>query len=322
MKNWRINIVFIFVVLAFSLILTILSGCGSGSKGTDGTDPPTQEEQDQINAELDANSSELFKFESATGTVMGFKESITAVTEIDIPSEIDGIAVKVIGDNAFQYKGLTTVLLPDSIETIGASAFNGNKLTEIILPDSLTSIGFGAFWENLLTEVTIPNGLTEIAIAAFRDNKITKINFSDSVKIIRRGAFQKNLLVELTIPSNIVLLESGAFQDNLLETVVLNEGLEEIGGFVFDTNNLSSLTIPASVRIIGSAAVGATPEKNYRGFTFKDNILSDITILGSDVEMLEFLMGENNYFRDAYSLGGPGTYKGEQMAPWEKVSDN
>ncbi|MBN1624718.1 MAG: leucine-rich repeat domain-containing protein [Clostridia bacterium] len=312
----------LIVILTFSLLLTILSGCGNSSKGTDGTEPPTQEELDQINSQLDDNSSEFFKFDSSTGTIMGFKENVTGITEIEIPSEIDGVTVKGIGDDVFKFMNLTSVVLPDNIESIGATAFHGNNLSEIILPDSLTSIGFGAFWENQLTEITIPTGLTEIATAAFRDNKITKINFSDTVKIIRRGAFQKNLLVELTIPSNIVLLESGAFQDNLLENLVLNEGLEEIGGFAFDSNNLTSLTIPASVKLIGSPAAGATPEKDYRGFTFKNNMLTDITILGTDVEMVEFLMGENNYFRDAYSAGGPGIYKGEQMAAWEKVSDN
>ncbi|HPJ21448.1 MAG TPA: leucine-rich repeat domain-containing protein [Clostridia bacterium] len=309
------------LILASVLFFTILSGCG-GSGGTNESKEPSQNDPGQSTAKFNENSSEYFKFDPATGTILGFKDTVSGITEIDIPAEIDGVTVSRIGDNAFNFKGLTSVMLPASIEYIGSNAFKENKIAEIILPENLKELGFGAFWDNMLTEIIIPEGITNLSIAAFRDNQISKITFPGTLTVIGRGAFQENMLTELTLPENIVTIESGAFQNNRIESLVLNEGLEEIGGYAFEKNQLTSITIPASVKRIGPASEGAVPARNYKGNSFLHNNLTSVTILGDDTEIDEFMMGGNNYFRDAYYEGGAGTYEGEQLSPWEKVSDN
>ena len=308
-------------VLILSLLLVVLSGCGKSDTTVESQTPSPSGTVEPTSAP-DINSDEIFKFDSATGTILGFNDAVSGITDIVIPAEIDGVAVSRIGDNAFNFKGLTSVVLPDSIEYIGSNAFKENKITEITLPSSLKEMGIGAFWKNLLTEITIPEGITRLPVAAFRDNKITKINFPESLSIIGRGAFLKNMLTELNIPGTVRILESTAFEDNQIETLILNEGLEEICGFAFEKNNLTEITIPASVKLIGRVSEGAIPELDYQGSAFRNNSLTKVTILGNDTEIDEFMMGANNYFRDAYYEGGAGTYEGEQLAPWVKVSDN
>ncbi|MBN2763570.1 MAG: leucine-rich repeat domain-containing protein [Bacteroidales bacterium] len=308
-------------VLVLSLIPILVSGCKNSDNTTEST-APIQSSPAQSTSAPDSNSSEIFKFDPATGTVLGFMDTVTGITDIVIPAEINGVTVRRIGDNAFNYRGLTSVVMPDSVEYIGSNSFKENKLIEIALPLSLKEMGIGAFWKNMLTEITIPEGITRLPVAAFRDNEITKITFPESLTIIGRGAFLKNMLTELNLPGTVKILESTAFENNQIETLVLNEGLEEICGFAFEKNSLSELTIPASVKLIGRVSEGAIPALDYQGSAFRNNSLTKVTILGNDTEIDEFMMGANNYFRDAYYEGGAGTYEGEQLGPWKEVSDN
>ncbi len=76
------------------------------------------------------------------------------LTSIDIPDSVD-----TIGSGAFYYcKNLTSVTIGDSVETIGDYAFYGcRNLTSIIIPDSVTSIGLGAFSGcSSLESITVP----------------------------------------------------------------------------------------------------------------------------------------------------------------------
>ena len=62
---------------------------------------------------------------------------------------------------------LTSVTIPNSVESIGIDAFKNNNLTSIIIPNSVTSIDEGAFQFNNLTSVNIPNSVTNIKENSF-----------------------------------------------------------------------------------------------------------------------------------------------------------
>ena len=87
-----------------------------------------------------------------------------------------GINVTVIGidDDVFSEKDLTSVELPNTLQTIGNQAFMYNGLTSIEIPDSVTSIGYSAFLFNNLTTVEIGNGITSIGPNAFADDEDTE----------------------------------------------------------------------------------------------------------------------------------------------------
>ena len=67
-------------------------------------------------------------------TITGYNGSSTTVT---IPASIYGWPVVAIGDNAFKYKKLTSVTIPNSVTSIGGGAFSSNQLTSVTIPNSV-----------------------------------------------------------------------------------------------------------------------------------------------------------------------------------------
>ena len=113
-----------------------------------------------------------FLFDEKYNTIYGY---IGEDTEIEIPSEINGISVKTIGHFAFRNKSLTSVIIPDSVTTIGNEAFRSNQLTSVVIPDSVTTIGRNAFSFNQLKSINIPESVTTIGGNAFLTNQLTSV---------------------------------------------------------------------------------------------------------------------------------------------------
>lgn len=70
-----------------------------------------------------------------------------------------------IGDYAFAgYKGITKLIIPESVETIGSRAFRNNTIAEVVFDNlensQLTSISSGVFAGTRLVEFVIPKNVT------------------------------------------------------------------------------------------------------------------------------------------------------------------
>lgn len=121
-----------------------------------------------------------FEYEIIDGevTITGYKDK--TVTEIVIPSEIEGYSVTKIGRDCFNGdKYLKSVTIPDSVTKIGPLAFCGcYSLETINIPDSVTEIGACAFYNcALLKSINIPNSVTYIGGNCFHDcTSLKKIN--------------------------------------------------------------------------------------------------------------------------------------------------
>lgn len=96
--------------------------------------------------------------------------------------ELDLGSVKEIGDHAFSSaESLTSLTLPEGLETIGMYAFAYcEKITSVVLPDSVTTVGRSAFKDCLaLTSVTIGEGVKEMGKETFAGaTLLTEINFN------------------------------------------------------------------------------------------------------------------------------------------------
>lgn len=125
---------------------------------------------------------------------------IYSVTEVAIPSEIDGHKVTVLGENAFyrrNYYGdnylqkLKKVTIPDTVISIGKSAFyDCGALTDINIPNGVVSIGDKAFkYCKTLSEITIPNSVQSIGIETFMESYLKKVFIPTSVNYIGDAAF-------------------------------------------------------------------------------------------------------------------------------------
>ena len=181
------------------------------------------------------------------------------ITDVVIPEKINGYTITSIGlekseqcriggQCAMNGKGLTSVVIPNTVKKIETWAFEQNQLTMVVIPDTVTTIEYMAFAYNQLTNVTIPDSVTSIGNAAFAYNQLTNITIPDSVTSIGNDAFGYNNLswVLINSDSNLTDIYSAAFssssqtqEDNGI-TYVDNPNLKiyNNSGKAFDWNNI------------------------------------------------------------------------------------
>ena len=224
-----------------------------------------------------------------TGTISWNKFYRNPPRDLVIPSEINGIIITHIADNAFQngtrpviFPPLTSLVIPDSVVYIGDNAFCWNNITGLmIIPDSVTYIGDDAFIGNKITDLVIGNSVTHIGTYAFPFNNLTRLILPDSVTHIGFGAFNACGLTEVVLPKFITQINGGVFSSNNLTSINIPDSVTYIGDDSFSHNFLTSLIIPETVKHIGFAAFGS-------------NRLTDVSIPDSITRIEPHAFSENN----------------------------
>lgn len=156
--------------------------------------------------------------------------------EVEVPSQVDGIVVKEIGQKVFANNvHLRKLVLPDTVALLGHQMCYGcTSLTEVVLPDAVT---------------TIPDYAFE------KCTSLTTINVPSSLEVIRSEAFSETALKEFVAPDSFREIWSYAFQDcKDLERVELNR-TESIGSMAFENcEKLSSIRLPEELNSVGTFA--------------------------------------------------------------------
>lgn len=186
-----------------------------------------------------------YTFDEATGTINSYSYDAACPKDLDISSQINGVIVTAIGDNAFNWYGLTSVTIPDTVTSIGNYAIYGNNtFTTVVIPDGVTSIGDWAFASNVnLTAVNIPEGVVTIGDSAFRDTALTSVTIPDSVTSIGTDAFSYSSLNSVVIGSGLSSISDYAFYDNKLSSVSIPSSITSIGNFAFAVNPLTTVRL-------------------------------------------------------------------------------
>ena len=142
-----------------------------------------------------------------------------------------------IGNDAFiSCTSLKTVEITGGLKKIGYNVFKDCKvLTSIQLPEKLETIDEYAFYNTGLTSVTIPSNslLATIANYAFSGcSKLTSFSFPMNLKIIGNYAFFSNALTSVTIPASVTSIGDFCFSKcKSLEDFIIepNSQLSNIG---------------------------------------------------------------------------------------------
>ncbi len=185
----------------------------------------------------------MYFVEDGEVTIEGF---LYPISNLVIPSEIDGYPVTTIGYMAFS---------------------NCNILASIIIPDTVTEIKWGAFSYCMsLTSITLPKGLTVIADRLFEGCEVlTNITIPEGVTEIGRRAFEYCINLEkVVIPSQVTIIGTSAFADcKALAEVVIPHGVTSIGTAAFNgCTSLKNISIPESVTRVGQSIIYNTPYYN------------------------------------------------------------
>ena len=172
-----------------------------------------------------------------SGVLTGLTEHGQAMTDVKIPAMVDGIEITEIGKSAFENNTcLTSVLIPESVESIQWGAFKGCSLLERVIGGTgLKTIDHYAFADCVsLESVEISNGVTYIGAYAFKGcSNLTEIALGTSVMKIGGYAF-----------ANCVSLES----------VEISKSVTEIGAYAFAfCSSLTDIVIGDSVQVMGSS---------------------------------------------------------------------
>lgn len=127
---------------------------------------------------------------------------------------IEGCTVVAIADHAFaEETGITSVVLPETVEHIGAGAFeNCADLEEIVLPHSITEIGAHAFAGcTSLEKIVLPDSVTEFGEGIFSGCSGLSVVLPDTIENIDSGAFEGAENIHIICSST--LRESGILDE-------------------------------------------------------------------------------------------------------------
>lgn len=187
-------------------------------------------------------------FDPSTGTITACDDG---VYNADIPSEIYGVPVRVIGKDAFWRKSkLASVTIPSSVTRIEAGAFyHCTNLVTITIPNSVTELGdknnyYGVFEEcNKLETITIPGSIDTLNAYLFKFcANLRSVTLGEGIKKIDGSVFSNcDKLKEITLPDSVTSIASFAFDGcDILDTVTVGQNTAYIDGKAF--NNCPELT--------------------------------------------------------------------------------
>jgi len=183
--------------------------------------------------------------------ITSYTGNVRAVT---IPTNIEGLPVTEIANNAFANRNITSIVIPSSVTIIGDGAFsNCQQLNSITLHNDITSIGINAFRRTAITSINLPQKITIISQGMFSEcRNLASIIIPEGVTIIGVDAFNTNVaLVSVTLPSTIRAIHGSAFLNcNSLTEVIIPDSVTNIefrGNPFVGCNALTMLT-QASLR--------------------------------------------------------------------------
>ncbi|KAK8895331.1 hypothetical protein M9Y10_023791 [Tritrichomonas musculus] len=170
--------------------------------------------------------------------------------------------LQIIGEKAFSFSGLNSIVIPKHVTKIGNEAFNQCKFltnVEFSSNSELKIIGKGAFVNSSIERIVIPYSVVFIDDFTFSEcANLKSIEFSEKseLKMIGKKAFVDTQIDSIKIPSSVLIIKEIFSCCYLLQKVDFSENseLRIIGDFTFYYTGLKRIVIPSHVILIGGNA--------------------------------------------------------------------
>lgn len=182
-------------------------------------------------------------YDSSQNKVIENTNSINNITDVVIPSEINGKKVTSIGKYAFSGNKIESVIIPNSVTTINFGAFQSNELVNVLFPNKLNYLGQIAFYNNKINEIIIPSKLKHLSENIFGLNQIVNVEISNGINTIGISAFANNKLTSVEIPDSVTSIGVNAFRGNELTSIIIPSSVTKISDYAFCDNQLTKVII-------------------------------------------------------------------------------
>ena len=207
----------------------------------------------------------------------------------NLTSVVIGDGVTTIGYRAFaETDNLTDVVVGDGVKRIEARAFYASGITSMVLPDTVEYIGDYAFAEcKALASINIPASLETINDKTFyKCESLQSIVFPESLYEIRGMAFSQSGLTSIHIPATLEYFDYNALPTTLRSITVAEDHpcYMDIDGVMFNKEGTTLVRYPA-----GRVGVYTVPEgvTTIGTRAFYDATGLSMVTLSDSVETLE-----------------------------------
>ena len=189
-------------------------------------------------------------------------ESCSDYGTIYIPSIIEGLPVKVLGDGVHPILSAATIVkgidLSPTIEKISDYAcFGLESISSCYGSDIVSEIGINAFYgtqyEQSAKQLHSDIRLGKVLYRCYSTKQTVEI--SENVEVIGKDAFRSNYYVKkIVFGENVVSIEDGAFMDcSKLQSIVIPDTVTFIGDYVFEgCTALTSAEFGSGLQSIGA----------------------------------------------------------------------
>lgn len=199
-------------------------------------------------------------------TYMGKELEVTEMNDSafyyadNVTSIIINAKLTAIPNQAFaNCEKLTSVTLPETVKSIGEYAFSYAGIESMVLPDGLESLGSRVFFQcQNLTSVNIPASLKQIPSYCFSYCRaLTQLTFGDQVETIEGNAMQNcSALTSVVLPRNLTKIADYTFSNCAsLETLIIPESVTSIGSSAFSGCSKLVVKLPSSLETLGATAL-------------------------------------------------------------------
>ena len=196
---------------------------------------------------------------------IGFMSGFYRGGAVNIPAKIFGCPVKVVLKHGFMDAvDITSVTIPEGVQTIGASAFNGcTSLTRVDMPQSLTTIGENAFKGCVgLENITIPPGVATIRESAFYGcTHLNAVALPHITTLEEKVFYNCTKLWAVTLPETLTKIYPYSFYGCPMQSIVIPASVTEIwAGAFYSCANLKNVAFLGSRPATPTSLYAGTPE--------------------------------------------------------------
>lgn len=238
-----------------------------------------------LEQQIDSEDAQIIEELKITGHLNTFDyeflKTMPNLKTVDL-SELDDT---IIPASAFSGSKVSAVLLPLRLRVISNRAFYQSGITSLYIPETVESIGEYAYAEtaNLVGNVSIPKNTAIIGDCAFLKSAFDgTLIMEEGIRSIGNNAFEycEKVQGDLVIPNSVTTLGTYAFAHSTFTgSLSIGNGVTDIPNYAFQGCNSfkGKITIGENVESIGSHAFAGC-----RGFTGNLIIPDNVESIGED----------------------------------------